>query len=470
MYFSVKPGSCKINVCEIVLDDGASVVNLAPRQIPGGIRDAVRAVLDKLLDNGVIVESRAEWASPLVPVRKKDGSIRLYVDYRELNARTPLRRFWLPSLTEIIEKVGPSLCLSTLDLTSGFHQIEMSESSSELTTFVYPLGKYKYNRMPFGLKNAPAIFQAAVEEVLTPVREVCKNYIDDVVVDLGNVVRCLGDAGFTLKVKKCVFGQKYLEYLGHRVGGGVLAVPEVRIKAMAEFELPRTKKLLRSFLGSMSYYRQFIDGYARLSSMLSPAVALKAPQGVVWMEGMTAAFRELKLSLCNHVVLTIPGPEDEFVLYTDASGDGIGGCLHVNRSDGEEPVAFYSRQLRPAERNYSITELESLAIVASINHFEYHVYGRPLRVVTDHKACMALRSSSNLNRRLLRFVLAVQDRVVEIVHRPGACHGNADGLSRQCWDRDESDVATLGLSATPPGHGLEGGDVGVATREKKREE
>ncbi len=392
MYFSVKPGLCKAGVCAIVLNDGASVVNLPPRQIPGGIRDAVRAELDKLLDNGVIVESRAEWASPLVPVRKKDGSIRLCVDYRELNARTPLRRFWLPSLTEILEKVGPSLCLSTLDLTSGFHQIEMSESSSELTTFVCPLGKYRYNRMSFGLKNAPATFQAVVAEVLTPVREVCKNYIDDVVVysscwedhlvDLGNVVRCLGDAGFTLKAKKCVFGRKYLEYLGHRVGGGVLAVPEVRIKAMAEFELPRTKKQLRSFLGSMSYYRQFIDGYARLSSMLSPAVALKAPQGVVWTEGMTAAFRELKLSLCNHVVLTIPGPEDEFVLYTDASGDGIGGCLHVNRSDGEEPVAFYSRQLRPAERNYSVTELESLAIVASINHFEYHVYGRPLRVVT----------------------------------------------------------------------------------------
>ncbi len=171
---------------------------------------------------------------------------------------------------------------------------------------------------------------------------------------------------------------------------------------------------------------------------------------------MTAAFRELKLSLCNHVVLTIPGPEDEFVLYTDASGDSIGGGLNVNRSDGEKPVTFFSRQLKPAERNYSVTELESLTIVASINHFEYHVYGLPLRVVTNHKACMALRSSSNLNRRLLRFALALQDREVEIVHRPGACHGNADNLSRQCWDRDESDVANLGLSAMYPGHGLEG--------------
>ncbi len=211
------------------MDDGASVVNLPPRQIPGGIRDSVRAELDKLLENRVIVESRAEWESPFVPVRKKDGSIRLRVDYRELNART---RFWLPSLTEILEKVGQSLCLSTLDLTSGFHQIEMSESSSELTTFVCLLGKYRYSRMPVGLKNSPAIFQAIVEEILTPVKSVCKNYIDNVVVssscwedhlaDLFNVVKCLGEADFTVTAKKCVFGRKYLEYLGHRIGGGAL--------------------------------------------------------------------------------------------------------------------------------------------------------------------------------------------------------------------------------------------------------
>ncbi len=328
--------------------------------------------------------------------------------------------------------------------------------------------------MPFGVKNAPAIFQSVVEEVLTPVNKVCKNYIDDVVVysacwddhlvDLANVIRCLGEAGLTLKSKKCVFGQKYLQYLGHKIGGGVVAVPELRIKAMSEFLLPRTKKQLRSFLGSMSYYRKFVDGYAKLSSTLSPAVSLKAPQRVIWTE-MMANFCKLKDSLCNHVVLTIPGPEDELVLYTDASGDGIGGCLHVVRSDGEKPVVFFSRQLRPAEKNYSVTELELLAIVASIHHFEYHVYGRPLRIVTDHRACLALSNGSHLNRRLLRFALALQDIEVEIVHRPGSAHGNADGLSRQSWDQDES--ATPGLSAVTPGLGMEGGDVGVATRRKK---
>ena len=216
-YFSATPGLCGVGVCDIVLKNGASVVNLSPRQISGGIREAVRAEIDKLVSNGVIVESKSEWASPLVPIKKKDGSIRLCVDYRDLNSHTPLRHFWLPS-TEILEKVGPSLCLSTLDFISGFYQIAMSERSSELTTFV--CRTYMYCKMPFGLKNAPAIFQSVVEEVLIPVNQVCKNYIDDVVVysacwddhliDLANVIRCLGEAGLTVKSKKCVFGRKYL--------------------------------------------------------------------------------------------------------------------------------------------------------------------------------------------------------------------------------------------------------------------
>ncbi len=160
----------------------------------------------------------------------------------------------------------------------------MSDLSSDYTTFVCPFGKFKYCRMPFGLKNAPAIFQEVVEQVLVPVESVCKNYIDDVVVfsacwedhlrDLTNVITCLGDAGFKLKAKKCAFDRKHLIYLGHKVGGGVVSVPELRIKAMSELQLPSTKKQLRSFLGSMSYYRQFNEGFARLSTVLSPAVSL----------------------------------------------------------------------------------------------------------------------------------------------------------------------------------------------------
>ncbi len=229
-----------------------------------------------MISNGIIVESNSEWASPLVPVRKKDNSIRLCVDYRKLNSMTPLRRYWLPSLAEILEKVGPNMCLSTLDLTSGFHQLAMDPVSSEMTTFVFSFGKYRYLRMPFGLKIAPAIFQSVIEEVLKPVCAFSSNYIDDIVVysrewsshlcHLKGVISCLGSAGLTIKLKKCIFGRKHLLYLGHVIGSGVLAVPEMRIKTLSEFARPVTKKQLRSLLGAFSYYRKFIPGFADCSS------------------------------------------------------------------------------------------------------------------------------------------------------------------------------------------------------------
>ncbi len=477
MYFSDMPGLCKGSKCVIKLREGADVVNLPPRLIPVGIRDGVEIEIDKMLTSGVIVKSDAEWASPLVPVRKKDGSVRVCIDYRELNARTPLRRFWLPTLTEILEKVGPSCCLSKLDLTSGFHQIEVDEKSMPLTSFVCPMGKFMYRRMPFGLKNAPAIFQSIVEEVLRPVKSFSRNYIDDVVIfssnwkshleDVKRVIICLGEAGFTIKRQKCEFGRKYMEYLGHQIGCGRVAVPELRVRAMRDFRKPTTKRQLRSFLGSMSYYRQFVDGFARLSSLLSPAVSLTSPAKVVWTEEMSLAFNHLRESLCVRVVLFVPVANDCFCLYTDASGDGVGACLHVVRDGVDLPVAFYSRQLRGAEKNYSVTELETLAIVSAVRHFEYYLYGRSVTVYSDHKPCVSLLSSKHLNRRLMRFALKLQGMDITIRYKPGSTIGNADGLSRQSWSETEMEPSPLGVcQPQPKGIGLGGGPVGLASRSR----
>ncbi len=478
--FSEKPGLCKVGSCVIAVQEGSAVVNLPPRQVPMSIRQAVSDEIKKLLAHGIIVESDAEWSSPVVPVRKKDGSIRLCVDFRELNAITPLHRFWLPSLQEILDKVGSSNVLSKLDLTSGFHQIEVAPESQDLTSFSCPAGKFKYVCMPFGLKNAPAIFQAVVEQVLAPMARVASNYIDDVVVfsrswddhlkDLQEVIECLGKAGLTIKRKKCEFGRRYMSYLGHQVGCGRVAVPESRVRAMAEFRRPITKKQLRSFLGSVGYYRKFVEGFARLSALLTPAVALSSPLRVVWTEEMDAAFRLLRESLCARVVLFVPVCSDVFVLYTDAAGGGVGACLHVLREEYELPVAFFSRQLRGAKHHYSVTELESLAIVAALIHFKYYLYGVPVTVYTDHKACTSLLTSSHLNRCLMRLALKIQDRAVDIRYRPGRCNGNADGLSRQDWCEDEVAEPCPGVvdQTGPSGQVLAGGSVGPASVDKDR--
>jgi len=471
-HFSDTPGLCRTGTCRICLVGGAFPVNLPPRQIPGGIRQAVKDEIDKLLAQGIIVKSESAWASPLVPVRKRDGSVRICVDFRQLNALTPLRRYWLPSLTEILEQVGPSMCLSTLDLTAGFHQLEMEPESSELTTFVCPFGRFRYVRMPLGLKNAPAIFQAVVESVLKPVSAFSKNYVDDVVIysstwqehldHLKRVISCLGKAGLTIKRKKCAFGRKHLLYLGHRIGGGTLAVPQMRTQALANFAKPKTKKQLRSFLGSASYYRSFIPGFADCSSLLTPATSLKSQLQVAWTDAMTEAFCKLKQLLCDSCVLVIPTPDDTFILYTDASGSGVGGCLHVYRDGKELPAGFFSRQLRGAEKNYSVTELESHAIISALKHFEYFVYTKQVKVVTDHKPCLALMDGSTLNKRLLRFALLLQQFSISLEYRPGKSHENADAMSRQSWeaDTDIQTEAASGLSALPSGRSLAGGVVG----------
>ncbi len=237
---------------------------------------------------------------------------------------------------------------------------------------------------------------------------------------------------------------------------GLLAVPEHRVTVLAYFEKPRTKKQLRNFQGSVSCYRRFIHNFADLSSTLTPATSLKTTLQVDWTEEMIKRFCELKISLCRSCVLFIPVSSDVFVLYTDASGAGVGGCLQVVRGSDEFPVGFFSRQLRPAEKNYSVSELECLAIVSSLKYFEYFVYSKDVTVITDHKPCLALMNGSYLNKHLLRFALVLQQFNVTLEYRPGKLHANADGMSRQAWPASEVDSAHDVSSDLPPGQILGG--------------
>ena len=438
--FDDSPGKCNVGLCRIDIIPGSPVVNLPPHRVPMHLREALDLEVRSLVDKGIVVANDAEWSSPVVPVRKPNGSLRLCIDFHALNEITPLRRYYLPTLSDILDRAGSSRVLSKLDLTAGFHQIAMDEPSSELTTFVCPSGKYKFVRMPFGLKNAPAIFQEIIERVLKPVQNNSSNYIDDVLVysdswadhllHLTSVFECLRGAGLTAKRAKCEFGRSYMLFLGHKIGCGSLSIPIHRVSAIREYPKPCTKKQMRAFLGSMGYYRQFVPNFGKWSSVLTPATALNAPKVVSWTEDMEAAFENLKVSLCASVVLNVPCTSDEFLLYTDASGWGLGACLHVLRDGKELPVAFYSRQLQGAEHHYGITELETLAIVAAIHHFMFYLYGAPVTVVTDHQACTALLTSKVLNRRLQRFALRLKGMDISIIFRPGRLNGNADGLSR----------------------------------------
>ena len=480
--FTDLPGKAKVDRFKI--DTGnAEPRRSHPYRVPDRLKEGVRAEVNKLVELGIVVPSTSPWASPVVPVPKPDGSVRVCIDYRKLNEVTTADPYYMACMDEILERVGSSKIISKLDLNKGFYQVEVDPGSQCKTAFVSPYGKFEFKRMPFGLKNAPAAFQRMMEVVLGDCYEFSAPYIDDVVVYSENevehvqhlrcVLECFRKFGLTIKEAKCEWGKVKLEYLGHVIGGGELAVPAHRAAAMADYIQPRTKKQLRSFLGAAGYYRQFVEGFAKLSAVLTPWTAKSAPSVVSWTAEGRRAFERIKVSLVKCVCLTIPSQEDVFTLNTDASGAGIGATLNVKRNGKMLPVAYYSRQLQGAQHRYSATELEGLAVFKAVHYFAHYLYGAKFEVVTDHKALVSLLHSRVLNRRLHGWVLQLLEFDFVVKYRPGVENGDADALSRQAWDsrsgdpwKTESDEDGVpGLRAAPSL--VVGGDVGTEPHRSK---
>ena len=474
--FSDLPGKAKVG-CFKIETGNAEPRRSHPYRVPDRLKEGVRSEVKKLVDLGIVVPSISPWASPVVPVPKNDGTVRVCIDYRKLNEVTTSDPYYMASMEEILERVGSSKIISKIDLCKGFYQVEVDPSSQEKTAFVSPYGKFEFKRMPFGLKNAPAAFQRMMEVVLGDCYEYSAPYIDDVVVYSENevehvqhlrcVLECFRKFGLTVKEAKCEWGKVKVEYLGHVIGGGELAVPAHRAAAMADYIRPRTKKQLRSFLGAAGYYRQFVEGFAKLSAVLTPWTSKTAPSIVSWTVEGQEAFERIKVSLVNVCCLTIPTQEDEFTLHCDASGMGIGATLNVERDGRTLPVAFYSKQLQGAQHFYSATELEGLAVFKSVHYFSHYLYGCRFKVITDHKALVSLLHSRILNRRLHGWVLQLLQFDFTITYRPGKENGDADALSRQAWDTRSGDPWTKeddgdGVPGLRPAPSLVvGGDVGT---------
>ncbi len=284
-----------------------------PYSVLLSMRDKVRDELISLEEAGIIERTDSPWASPLVPVKKANNQVRLCADFRKLNSVTVIEPYYIPGMEELICKVGEAGVLSKLDLTKGFHQVEVLEEDRPKTAFICPWGKWQYRKMPFGLCIAPAVIQKLMDIVLKDCMSFSCVYIDDILIwsptwqqhleDLRHVFGSLRKAGLTCRTEKCEFGKTKLQFLGHYIGNGTLSVPEDRVTAMAEYQRPRTRKQLRSFLGTINYYRKFIPRFHQQSVMHTPAISKAAPATVVWDEAMERAFCELKTSLQKIPVL-----------------------------------------------------------------------------------------------------------------------------------------------------------------------
>ena len=463
---------------ELCIRTGDSApVRSHPYRVPPKLKDAVKEQLDQLIALGIIEPSSSPWSSSLVIVRKKDGGVRTCVDYRAVNAVTEPDPYQMPLIEEILDMLASAKFISKVDLTKGFHQIPVLPSDCPKTSFCTPWGKFQFKYMPFGLRNGPAVFQRLMDNLLHQDKEYSQVYIDDIAIfsatweehckHIGVVLGRLQQAGLTAKASKCMWAQTEVEFLGHVVGQGKVCPADLKVQAVKDFPMPRTKKGVRQFLGLTGYYRRFIPQFAEHSYHLTEATKKAAPERIVVSDVMYEEFTYLKSVLCNVPTLTLPVPADFFVLQTDASGVGLGAVLSVVREEVEYPVAFFSKKLLPRERKYCASELEALAVVVAVGHFEAYLITHPFTIVTDHKALTFLNSAQHRNGRLARWAIKLQPFTFTIRYRPGNLHINADSLSRMfhdsCCDLPQSGMPDAPTPTETFGQAEGGGDVMEST-------
>ena len=330
--------------------------------------------------------------------------------------------------------------MTKFDLLKGYWQVPLSKRAKEICAFITPSGLYKYNVMPFGLRNTPATFQRLMNQVVAGL-DGCTVYLDDVVIysdtwsEHIQRIRALLDklvwAGLTVNLAKCEFAKATVTYLGKEVGQGQVRMLQDKVDTIVRYPPPTTKKGLMRFLGMVGYYRSFCQNFPSVAEPLT--ALLKKEAHFVWSDRCRLAFEKVKALLCAAPVLEAPRLNEVFSLQVDASNVGAGAVLMQAGDHGVgKPVAFFSRKFNKYQLNYSVIEKEALALIWALQHFDVYLGSglTPLVVYTDHNPLTFLRSLQNPNQRLMRWALFLQPYHLDIRHIKGSENVIADALSR----------------------------------------
>ena len=407
--------------------------------LPFALRDEVNREIDAMLRDNIIEPSTAPYMSPIVVVKKSDGSNRICIDYRKLNKVTVFDPEPMPQMQEIFADVSGSRYFSKFDFCKGYWQVPMKPDDKDLTTFVGPDGLYRFRVMPFGWVNAPATFSRIMRKLLQGLKNL-RNYLDDVLGHTGgwfdhpNILReffsRVREANLALKPSKCFIGYTNLVFLGHKLGQGSLSPNDDLISKIRQAPSPTTKKQLRSFLGLIGYYRSFVPNFAAIAVPLTDLTKKGTPEKLIWTEAQEQAFQILKSYVCVQPVLRLPDISKPFIIQTDASADGIGAILLQEDDQTKRPVAFASKKLLPREKNYSTIEREALAIVWGIQKFQNYLLGTHFFLETDHHPLQFLDRAKYQNSRIMRWSLLLQPYRFTVRAIKGTENVGADFLSR----------------------------------------
>ena len=365
--------------------------------------------------------------------------MRFCIDYRKLNDVTVKDGYPLPRIDDCLDTLAGAKWFSTMDLSSGYWQVEMEKGSKPKTAFVTRSGLYEFNVLPFGLASAPATFERLMEEVMRGIQwEECLIYLDDIISfgttfdqELERLIRVferLKQANLKLKPSKCHLFQTSVHFLGHTVSRDGVSTTDEKIKAVKDWPQPKNVKEVRSFMGLCSYYRKFVQDFAKIARPLHDLT--KKNSKFCWTEECALAFENLKTALITAPILAYPLEDGLFVLDTDASKEAVGAVLSQEQEGQEKVIAYFSKSLNCHERQYCITRKEMVAVVYATRKFKSYLIGRPVKLRTDNAAVRYMMSFKEPEGQLARWLEELAAYDLQLIHRAGRSHSNADTLSR----------------------------------------
>ena len=445
----------------LTLEDGAQPKFLKARNVPYSVRPKIEKELDRLQAEGVVEPiPHSEWATPIVPVVKKNGDIRICGDYRvTVNQVLKVDQYPMPKIDDIFANLSGGKKFTKIDLTQAYHQMELDDVSKPLLVINTHKGLYRYNRLVCGIASAPAIWQRAIEQVLQGI-PFTQCVLDDIIItgtsdedhlrNLGKVLSRLDDYGLRVNLQKCEFFKSRVSYCGHEIDADGLHKSPDKVTAVAEAPRPENVTQLRSFLGLVNYYHRFIPNYSTVVAPLNELLQDKVTWE--WSDAHELAFQKVKDILASDQVLCHYDPALPLKLACDASPYSIGCVLSHSFPDGSErPIAYASRTLKKAERGYSQIDKEALSLHWGIQKFNTYLFGKHFTLVTDHKPLLSIFNPSKslpamTAARLQRYAVFLSGHSYDITYKNTTSHANADALSRlplKLTDHEEADEVNV---------------------------